>query len=462
MRVLVTGGAGFIGSHVLDRAAAAGHAPRCFDRRPSPFHRPGEIDTVIGDLLAADELRAAMAGCDAVVHLAAAADVAEVVRDPAGAEQLNARGTLTVLEAARAAGVGHVVYASTIWVYSDGAASHVDETEQLALPSHLYTATKLAGEAYCHSYAALYGLRTTILRFGIPYGPRARPAAVVPAFVERALAGEPLTIAGDGAQSRRFVYVEDLAEGVVRALERPGDGCRVYNLVNDRDITIREIAEVVQDLVGASEIVHTPARTADFGGVMVSGARAAAELGWRPQTPFEEGVRRYVAWRREQAAVAAEAPIPAEVAAPVAAVSGAALGARLVSASVRLVVPLLLMAAVLGTLIAYLLVVGTVNADVEPGASGLTVLAVLSLGGALTLETGRRLRSVLLHGLWIVAATYLATLAIPWTRHRIGIDRADALTVVVGLSGAALAVALTALVQGLRHRRAEPATAEGE
>ncbi|MDO8187839.1 NAD-dependent epimerase/dehydratase family protein [Conexibacter sp. JD483] len=450
MRVLVTGGAGFIGSHVLDSAAAAGLTPCCFDRRASPFHPPGEIETVLGDLLDPAQLRAAMEGCDAVVHLAASADVGAVVREPAAAERLNASGTLCVLEAARAAGVAHVVYASTIWVYSDCAAEQVDEREQLGLPGHLYTATKLAGEMYCRSYAELYGLRTTILRFGIPYGPRARAAAVVPSMVERALGGEPLTIAGDGAQSRRFVYVEDLADGVVRALERPGDGCRVYNLVGDRDVSIRAVAETVCEVVGDGEITYVPARAADFGGVAVSGERAADELGWRPQTSFEEGVRRYVAWRLEQQQ---EEP----------ALAPARLGARLLSATVRLAVPLLLMTALLGTLVAYLLVVGTVDVDLEPGASVLTIAAVLTLAGALTLETGRRLRGVLLHGLWIVAATYLLSLALPWTRHRFGISRGDALTVLVGLSGAALAVALTALVQGVRHRRAAaPAAAPGD
>ncbi|ADB49975.1 NAD-dependent epimerase/dehydratase family protein [Conexibacter woesei] len=312
MRVLVTGGSGFIGSHVVDQLHAAGHTPCSFDRRPSPFHAPDEVETVIGDILDPAALSAAMEGCDAVLHLAAAADVGEVAKDPAGAEALNSRGTFNVLEAARGQAIEHVLYASTIWVYSDGASRRVDEDEQLALPSHLYTATKLAGEAYCRSYAALYGVRTTILRFGIPYGPRARPAAVVPAFVERALAGEPLTIAGDGAQSRRFVYVEDLAEGAVRALQPcREDSCRVYNLVSDRDVSIREIAEVVRDVVGETEIVFTPARTADFGGVAVCGERAASELGWSARTPFEEGVRRYVAWRRGEELTAGDALVTA-------------------------------------------------------------------------------------------------------------------------------------------------------
>ena len=453
MKVLVTGSAGFIGSHVVDRALAAGHEVRGFDRRPSPFHPPGELETVVGDVLDPTALAAAVEGCDAVLHLAAAADVGEVVKDPAGAEALNARGTLEVLEAARAAGVAHVVYASTIWVYSDGRRRRVDEDDPLALPSHPYTATKLAGEAYCRSYAALYGVRTTILRFGIPYGPRARPAAVVPAFVEKALAGEPLTIAGDGSQSRRFVYVEDLAEGVLAALDRAGrEPFRVFDLVGDRDVTIREIAEVVRATVGDAEIVHVSARAADFAGIALSGDRAAAELGWRATTPFEEGVRRYLAWRRAQEpepAPAAAAPAPAQPRLP----------ARLLTASVRLVVPVLLLAAVLGAVVAYLVVVGTVNVDVEPGASMLTVLAVLALGSVITLDPGDRMRSLSTRSLWTVVAAYAGMLAIPAIRHRFGLSRGDAVTVVIGLSGAAFAVALTAAVQGVRARLA---TAEGE
>src|SRR5204863_555064 len=136
----------------------------------------------------------------------------------------------------------------------------------LRMPAHLYTASKLAGEMYCTSYGELYGVETTILRFGIPYGPRARPAAVVPAFVGKALAGDPLTVAGSGDQSRRFVYVEDLADGVVRALDAPAGANRVYNLAGTETTTILEIAETVRDLVGEAEIEHTPARAGDFGG----------------------------------------------------------------------------------------------------------------------------------------------------------------------------------------------------
>jgi UDP-glucose 4-epimerase len=294
-RVLVTGGSGFIGSHVVDRLLASGVRPRIYDLRPSPWH--DDVEVIVGDLGELDRLSEAMKGCSAVIHLAASADVNEVLADPVEAERRNARGTLQVLEAARRTGVPRIVYASTIWAYSDTPAECHDESLPLHPPAHLYTATKLAGELYCHSYGELYGVEHTILRFGIPYGPRARPAAVVPAFTARALAGEPMTIAGDGSQTRRFVYVEDLAEGVVRAL-CPAAANRTYNLVGSEDTSVREIALAVREAVGAAEIVHGPGRAGDFAGAPVSGARAQEELGWTATTPFAEGVRRYVEWHR--------------------------------------------------------------------------------------------------------------------------------------------------------------------
>src|SRR4051794_367559 len=303
--VLVTGGSGFIGSHVVDRLLATGHRPRIYDLRRSPHHAPEDVPLVRGDLRDLARLERAMRDCDAVIHLAAAADVGCVEKAPVEAEEQNARGTLHVLEAARRAGVGRVVYASTIWVYSDTEGDVMEESLSLAPPAHLYTATKLAGELYCRSYQELYGLEHTILRFGIPYGPRARPAGVLPIFVTRALAGEPLTLAGDGSQSRRYVYVEDLAEGVVGALA-PVAANRVYNLAGSEDVSVAELARTVRELVGDVDVVHGPGRTGDFGGAPVSGGRAEQELGWTPSTPLREGVRRYIAWHRE-----AEAGAPA-------------------------------------------------------------------------------------------------------------------------------------------------------
>jgi len=296
-RILVTGGSGFIGSHVVDKLIAAGHQPCIFDMVVSPFH-DDSVDTYVGELSDLPALTDAMRDCDTVMHLAAVADVSQVALDPVFAEQVNARGTLHVLQAARDAGVGRVIYASTIWVYN-GLTGSVDETATLPLANHLYTATKIAGEMYCTSYAELYDLQSTILRFGIPYGPRARPAAVLAQFVRRALDGEPLTVAGAGDQSRRFVYVEDLADGCVAALA-PVAADRVYNLVGDEDTTILDIAQVVSELVGDVSIVHGPARVGDFRGAEVCGARATEDLGWTAQTRFVTGATAYLTWYRAQ------------------------------------------------------------------------------------------------------------------------------------------------------------------
>jgi UDP-glucose 4-epimerase len=295
--VLVTGGSGFIGSHVLDKLVAAGHEPVNFDLLRSPHHN-GEVEWVEGSLLDPEQVRAALRGCDAVIHLAAWADVDLVIQDPTSAGAVNVRGTQVILDAARAEGIKRVVYGSTVWVYDKAVGEGaLDEDTPLGLPSHFYTATKLAGEMYCRSYGELYGQEHTILRFGIPYGPRSRPTAVVAAFVAKALRGEALTIAGDGSQSRRFVYVEDLAEGVVAGLA-PEAANRIYNLVSPDSVTIRMVAETVQEIVGEVELVQVEGRKGDLAPAEISGARAAAELGWRPETPFAEGVRRYVDWVR--------------------------------------------------------------------------------------------------------------------------------------------------------------------
>ena len=168
---------------------------------------------------------------------------------------------------------------------------------------------------YCRSYNTLYGAEHTILRFGIPYGPRARPAAVVPAFVARAQRGEPLTIAGDGRQTRQFVYVEDLADGVVAALS-PAAAGGVYNLVGDEEVSVRKIADIVRELVADVPIVHGPERPVDVQIGHVSGKRAAVELGWSAHTSFAEGVRRYVDWLTSRAARRSRPPPRAPPAAP--------------------------------------------------------------------------------------------------------------------------------------------------
>ncbi|HXS47664.1 MAG TPA: NAD-dependent epimerase/dehydratase family protein [Solirubrobacterales bacterium] len=307
MRVLVTGGGGFIGSHVVDRLMEDGHTPRIFDLSASPYHSPLEVETFTGSITDPANLDLAMRDCDAVIHLAAVADVAHVHADPVLAEEVNTRGTLNVLEAACRAKVGRVVYGSTTWVYSDCAEQAVDEETLIPAPRHLYTATKLAGETYCTGYAELFELESTVLRFGIPYGPRARAAGVVAKFTDLALEGKALTIAGDGSQCRSFIYVDDLAAGIVAALA-PTAANRTYNLSGDEVVTILEIAEAVQEMTGGCEIVHTPPRPGDFPGKEISNTRALEEIDWKADTSFREGVRRYVEWVRSS--TRAPDPVP--------------------------------------------------------------------------------------------------------------------------------------------------------
>jgi UDP-glucose 4-epimerase len=297
MRVLVTGGGGFIGSHVVDKLVEKGMTPRIFDLSASPYHSPLEVETFTGSITDPSNLDLAMRQCDAVIHLAAVADVGHVLADPVLAEEVNTRGTLQVLEAACRAKVGRVVYGSTTWAYSDCPEQEVDEETAIPAPRHLYTATKLAGETYCAGYGELYGLESTVLRFGIPYGPRARAAGVVAKFTDLSFEGKALTIAGDGSTTRSFIYVEDLADGIVAALAPQAAG-RTYNLSGDEITTILEIAERVQENVDTCEITHTPPRPGDFPGKTISNKRALDELGWKAETTFKEGVRQYVEWVR--------------------------------------------------------------------------------------------------------------------------------------------------------------------
>jgi UDP-glucose 4-epimerase len=297
MRVLVTGATGFIGSHVVDKLCDHGVDVRAFDLAP-PDHRD-DVDFFPGSILELEQLVIALRGVDAVVHLAAIANVNDFFEHPSHSEMVGSRGTANVLEAMRRVGLKRIVFASTVWVYAGAVEDEVDEDTPLLAPPHLYSATKLAGEYYCHAYAQLYGLEPTILRFGIPFGPRARGNLVIPIFVRKVLDGETITIDGDGSQFRKFVYVEDLAKGVVAGL-RPAAINRTYNLDGKRKTTIKEIAETIQKLLGEGDIQYKEARPGDYAGKEVSSQRAFHELGWEANTPFEEGVRRYIDWHKAQ------------------------------------------------------------------------------------------------------------------------------------------------------------------
>jgi UDP-glucose 4-epimerase len=299
MRVGVTGGCGFIGSHVVDKLKDARVDVRILDSMPRP-HRD-DVECVTVDILDQDALDAATRGLDVIFHLAAVADVNNVVADPTGSVALNVLGTTRVLEAARRNQLRRVVLASTVWVYGAAREERVDERSCFdpALTGHVYTTTKIASEMLCHDYKTLWDVPFTVLRYGIPYGPRMRPSLVIPIFIRKALNGEPMTVAGDGSQNRKFVYVEDLAEAHVLALAPEAEN-QTYNIDGSEEVSILRIAETVHRLVGGKGIEFVPARAGDYGGKQVSSAKAAREIGWTPKIDFDTGMERTVRWFLEQ------------------------------------------------------------------------------------------------------------------------------------------------------------------
>jgi UDP-glucose 4-epimerase len=300
MRIAVTGGCGFIGSHVVDHLIRDGHDVAVLDvgrRWINPEARYRHAD--IFDAAALDIM---MAGADAVFHLAGAADVNDVAADPVRAVRLNVEGTTRVLDAARSARVERFVLASTVWVYG-AAIGRGELTEDAPIdlrnPGHVYVATKLAAELLVHSYHEMYGQHFTILRYGIPYGPRMREALVVARFVRAALEGQPITIAGTGEQQRNYVYVEDLADAHVRALA-PAAANQTLALEGGTPVSVREIADTVCSLVRPVPVRHEPARPADYEGVSISSRLAKELLDWSPVTSFATGVGLYLDWLNQQ------------------------------------------------------------------------------------------------------------------------------------------------------------------
>jgi len=237
-----------------------------------------------------------------VFHLAGVADVNEVAADPVSAVRLDVEGAARVLDAARRRRCGRVLLASTVWVYGATAGTGErteDAPVDLARSGHLYVSTKLAAEMVMRSYLEMYDQEFTILRLGVPYGPRMREALVIAKFVQAAQDGEPIMIAGTGEQQRNFVYVEDLAEAHVRALT-PAAVNQTIALEGDTSVSVNEIAEAVQHQVRQVPIRHTDGRAADYEGVSNSNQRAKDILSWSPRTPLTEGIRRYLAWRNYQ------------------------------------------------------------------------------------------------------------------------------------------------------------------
>lgn len=300
---LVTGGAGFIGSHVVERLVTLGHQVRVLDdlsegRRENLAAVWNRIEFVEGDLRDPEIVRRAVRDMDYVLHQAALRSVPRSVEDPMTTTAVNVLGTVNLLQAAREAGVRRVVFASSSSVYGETSELPLRES-QPPRPISPYAVSKLAGEQYCAVFTKLYGLETVSLRYFNVFGPRQDPrseyAAVIPRFILAALRGEPLEIHGDGLQSRDFTYVENVVEANLRAATQSGIAGEVFNIGCGQRYSVLEVKGHLERILGRSlPARHTSPRKGDVRHTQADMSKAEAMLGYRPLVSFEEGLRRTV------------------------------------------------------------------------------------------------------------------------------------------------------------------------
>lgn len=292
-KIVVTGGSGFIGSHVVDTLLEAGHEITVLDYHARP-HR-SDVAYEDCDLLDFASVLEATKGAEHIFHIAAVSNVNYAHKYPVYCTDLNVKGTVNILEAARVHKSARVYFASTVWVYNGSKEKEpVTEDSPFYLPSagHIYTSTKIAAEMLFHNYWQLYQVPFTILRYGIPYGPRMREELLIPIFLKKAFQGTPLTISGEGSQYRNFIYVTDLAKAHLLAMGEQAKN-EIYNLEGPEKISVRRVAESIQNILGRDKvkIEFVPARPGDFGGKEISAEKAARELDWRATTAFEAGLK---------------------------------------------------------------------------------------------------------------------------------------------------------------------------
>jgi UDP-glucose 4-epimerase len=296
---LVTGGAGFIGSHLVDALVKERRPVRVFDNLSSGRRGnvPPPADLHVGDLRDAAAIERAMEGVGVVFHLAAVASVPASLEKPLDCNAVNVAGTLALLRAAGAAGVRRVVFASSTAVY--GEAQPPIAEDAVPRPLSPYAASKLAGELLCATAAQHFGVETVALRFFNVYGPRQDPAspyaAVVPAFAAALLSGRPATIHGDGTQTRDFVYVGDAVAALRVSAEVPRPRRSAYNVGSGRAVSIGELAHVVARAAGvAAELDFQPARPGDVRRSWADVRAIERDFGFSASTTLEEGLRETV------------------------------------------------------------------------------------------------------------------------------------------------------------------------
>jgi len=310
MKYLVTGGAGFIGSHLATALVERGDKVRVLDNLSTGTpknlaHLGGKVELVEGDLLDRTKLEQAVASMDVVLHQAALASVPRSVANPLETHAACATGTLELLDAARRAGVRRVVYAGSSSAYGNQPYMSKRETD---VPSPLspYAAAKLAGEAYCQAFTASYGLETVVIRYFNVFGPRQDPnseySAVIPKFVVAMLAGKRPTIFGDGMQSRDFTFVENVVRANLAAAEAPAAVGRVINVATGRQFSLLELVDSINRVLGTSiKPTLADARAGDVRESLADITRARELLGYEPTVDFDEGLRRSIEYYRSLA-----------------------------------------------------------------------------------------------------------------------------------------------------------------
>jgi UDP-glucose 4-epimerase len=304
VNVLVTGGAGFIGSHLVDALVVRGDSVRVLDNLFSGAQENVNPGATLVEASVSDEdaVRASVEGIEVVFHQAAHRAVLRSVQDPIATDTANVHGTITVLKAALDAGVRRVVHASSSSVYGGAETLPTPETA-LTVPRSPYAASKLAGEHYCRVFAELYPIETVALRYFNVYGPRQRPdsayAAVIPLFIDALRNGRAPEVHGDGKQSRDFSYVSDVAAANLAAAGAPAEACNghVYNVAGGSSNSLLDLLDLLGGILDVEpRPVHTEPRAGDVRHTCADPTAARRDLGFECRVGFEEGLRRTVDW----------------------------------------------------------------------------------------------------------------------------------------------------------------------